>query len=152
MFYRFVLFFSLLLLAACSGTKTDPATSKAPATVQQWQPPATGAQVAQYKERVKEDNLNEKYFRITVIATEASPEGNFKLKLEYGFNINETDIMLPEWTPGVVLKPVLQKAEGDYHCLLGFEAGDGIFHELYDIRAENGNVRMKQTKGYFKAK
>ncbi|WP_118951432.1 hypothetical protein [Taibaiella helva] len=152
MSYRTFLFCCLLSLAACSGTATDPASPKTTMATAPWQPPAAGAEVARYKERVKEDQLNEKYFRVTVIATEASAEGLFRVKLEYGFNINETDVQLPEWTPGVVLKPVLQKAAGDYHCLLGFDAGDGIFHELYEIRAENGNVRLKQTKGYFKAR
>lgn len=152
MTYRIFLLGCLLFLAACTGTTTDPAAPETAVAAKPWQPPAPGAEVARYKERVKEDQLNEKYFRVTVIATDASPEGNFRLKLEYGFNINETDIMLPEWTPGVILKPVLQKGTGDYHCLLGFDAGDGIFHELYEIRAENGNVRLKQTRGYFKSK
>lgn len=153
MSYRIPLLFSfLLLMAACSGPENRPSAAKGTVAAVQWEPPAPGAKVAQYAARVKEDNLNEKYFRVTVLATEASKEGSFNLKLEFGYNINETDIQLPQWTPGVVLKPLLQQAEGAYHCLLGFDAGDGVFHELYDIRAENGNVRMKQTKGYFQAK
>jgi hypothetical protein len=116
----------------------------------QWQPPAAGASVAEYKERVTDDNLNEKYFRVTVIATEKSKEGAYRLKLEYGFNINETEVQLPEWNKAV-LQPVLKKGEGNYHCLLGFDTGDGQFHELYMINAEGGDIRLKQTKGYYKA-
>lgn len=143
--------FFLLLLAACHQDNS-PGRNQSSATgnVKQWQPPASGATVATYKERVTEDKLNEKYFTVTVKATENSSEGKYQVKLEYGFNINETDIQLPEWNHGVVLKPMLTKGKSPYHCLLGFDTGDGQFHELYEINAEGGDIRLKQTKGYYK--
>jgi len=146
----------ILISLACftflySCKSGSPEKSEKPAAVQEatWEPPAAGTEVARYTERVKEDKLNEKYFRVIVKATPDSRSGNFLLRLEYGFNINETAIDLPAWTGNAVLKPVLQKGEGAYHCLLGFDAGDGQFRELYDIRVDNGDVRLKQTKGYY---
>lgn len=119
---------------------------------QQWSPPPEGTVVDKFQERVTEDNLNEKYFRITVISTKESKAGAYLLKLEYGFNINETTIDLPKWTGGTVLKPVLKKGAGTYSCLLGFDTGDGQFRELYAIRAKGGDVTLKQTKGYYQTK
>lgn len=151
MFKRVFPFFFLIACISCSqnnnsGEKQQPGTLKT-----MWEPPAAGTTVAEYKERVTEDNLNEKYFRVTVKTTDLSPEGAYLLKLEYGYNINETDIRLPEWNKGTILKPVLKKGDGAYHCLLGFDAGDGRFRELYLINAEGGNIRLKQTKGYYKS-
>ncbi len=148
---QIVPFFLLLLLAAChQGNSPGGNGPSGTGTVKQWQPPAPGVIVATYKERVTEDKLNEKYFKVTVTATESSSEGKYQLKLEYGFNINETDIQLPEWNQGVVLKPVLTGGKSPYHCFLGFDTGDGQFHELYEINAEGGDIRLKQTKGYYK--
>jgi hypothetical protein len=146
-------FFLLPVIISCN-TGSAPATQQttdATVTKVQWQPPAAGATVTEYKERVTDDNLNEKYFRVTVIATESSKEGTYRLKLEYGFNINETEVHLPEWNKGVTLKPLLKKGDGNYHCLLGFDTGDGQFRELYTINAEGGDIRLKQPKGYFKS-
>ena len=151
---KHVLPFCLLPIVISCHSNNAPATGHADgssAVQVQWQPPAAGDIVTQYKERVAEDNLNEKYFRITVIATEDSKAGSYRLKLEYGFNINETEVRLPEWNKGVILKPVLKKGNGNYHCLLGFDTGDGEFHELYTIDAGGGDIRMKQTKGYYKS-
>ena len=152
MLYRIIPFFLLLTLWSCNSDKPGAVKEQAAADKSSlWKPPAAGAVVARYQERVTEDQLNEKYFRVTATTTKRSREGEFQLKLEYGFNINETSIELPQWTGDTIPKPVVRKAEGQYHCQLGFDTGNGQFHELYDIRAENGNVRMKQTKGYFKA-
>lgn len=146
--------FVFLFLAFLYGCKQDNTSGeKQPAASEEagyWSPPAAGTVVAEHKERVTEDNLNEKYFSVTVFATEQSKEGTYRLKLEYGFNRNETDLQLPEWTQGAVLKPILKK-QGKYHCLLGFDAGDGQFRELYDINAADGDIRMKQIKGYYKS-
>ena len=146
-----VLLLCLFPLVIGCNTGNAPATEPSVAKQVQWQPPAAGATVTEYKERVTDDPLNEKYFKVIVIATEGSREGSYKLKLEYGFNMNETEVKLPEWTKGVALQPVLKKGEGNYHCLLGFDTGDGEFHELYTINAEGGDIRLKQTKGYYKS-
>lgn len=137
------------LALGCQSPDTKQPAAQAVAQKTVWQPPAPGTVVDRYQERITEDKLNEKYFRVSVLATDRSKEGHFNLKLEYGFNINEVEVDLPQWTGGAVLKPLLQKGAGTYHCILGFDAGDGRFRELYEIKAENGDVRMKQIRGYY---
>jgi hypothetical protein len=117
-----------------------------------WTPPPAGTVVDQIKERITEDNLNEKYFSVVVVATENSKTGSYLLKLEQGFNKNETIIDLPKWTGGATLKPVLQKGTEKYSCIIGFDTGDGQFHEFYQVKAEGGNLKLKQTTGYYEVK
>lgn len=141
----------ILAFVACQQNKhTDKQDRKK--VTQQWNPPPAGTIIDKFQERVTEDNLNEKYFRVTVISTEESKAGTYLLKLEYGFNINETTIDLPKWTNGAVLKPALKKGAGIYSCLLGFDTGDGQFRELYEIKAKGGDISLKQTKGYYPTK
>lgn len=137
-------------IAGCGQKASEPATAtQAVQPGNAWHPPAAGQVVAQYEERITGDQLNEKYFRVTVLATEGSAEGRYRLRLGYGFNINEADVGLPRWTGNAVLKPVLRKAAGPYHCILGFDAGDGEFHELYDIDAGTGDVHFKKIRAYY---
>lgn len=145
----------ICLVLAVAGCGPDTEAGKSPdgggqqEVLKTWNPPPAGTIVDKAEERITEDRLNEQYFRVTVTSTETSKEGSFLLKLEYGFNINETTVDLPKWTKGVVLKPVLKKGAGHYHGLLGFDTGNGQFRELYDISVKNGNVVLKQTKGYY---
>lgn len=117
-----------------------------------WTPPATGVVVDEYKEAIPEDKLNDAFFKVIVIATEISDAGHFDLKLEYGGNKNETTIDLPKLNRGVVLKPVLKKGEGKYECILGFDAGDGVFKPLYLISVKDKNIKLKQTNYYYAPK
>lgn len=117
-----------------------------------WLPPAAGRLVDKMEERITEDNLNEVYFRVSIISTDSSKAGFYTLKLEHGYNINEVPLELPAWTGNTVLKPVLKKGAGKYHCLVGFDAADNQFHELYEVTVVNGNVKFKQTHGYYQAK
>ncbi len=122
------------------------------AAVSRWQPPAAGSVVDKQEQRITEDNLNESYFRVSVISTDSSKAGVYNLKLEYGYNINEVPIGLPAWTGNAVLKPVLRQGTGKYHCLVGFDTGDGQFRELYEVTVVNGTVKFKQTHGYYSDK
>jgi hypothetical protein len=148
----FAFLYLMFAFAGCRPNERADKQDHQKNVTQQWNPPPAGTVVDKFQERVAEDNLNEKYFRITVIATEESKAGAYLLKLEYGFNINETTIDLPKWTNGTVLKPVLKKGAGAYSCLLGFDTGDGQFRELYAIKAQGGDVTLKQTKGYYQTK
>lgn len=151
--YLLLSLYAVLFLSACGGGSRAEKSADDVTVVMsdRWQPPAAGTQVAGYKERVTEDDLNEKYFRVSVITTDSSAKGHYRLKLEYGYNINETEITLPEWTDEIIVKPVLQKGNGPYQCLLGFDTGDGVFRELYLISAGGGDIRLKQTQRYYKS-
>lgn len=139
----------LIVLAGCGQQNTQEQPGKKELK-SQWQPPAAGTVVAKVEERITEDELNEKYFRVEVIATADSKDGNYNLKLAQGFNENETTIDLPKWVGGVILKPVLKKGDKKYSCDIGFDTGDGQFRELYQVRVNGeGNITLKQTRGYY---
>lgn len=151
--YRIFAFLLLFTWYSCASDTTSVQEPKQATSIKRasWQPPASGTVVAQYQKRITEDHLNEKYFRVTVTTTELSSEGEYNLKLESGFNINETKVELPKWTDGIIVKPVLKEGPEKYHCLLGFDIGDGQFHEMYEIKDNDGNIKLKQIKGYYSA-
>lgn len=144
----------VIAIAGCGQTDTSEQKKDKEQipSVASWNPPPAGTVVDKIQERITEDNLNEKYFRVEVLTTENSKAGSYLLKLEQGFNKNETTIDLPKWTGGTVLKPVLQKGAEKYSCIIGFDTGDGQFHELYQVKTDGGNLKLKQTKGYYEVK
>jgi hypothetical protein len=145
----------IILLSGCNNTEVgvnDHAKETVKSPLAGWQPPAAGTVVDKYEERVTEDQLNEKYFRVTVKSMDKSKEGEYALKLEYGFNINETTITFPKWTNNIALRPIVKGGQEKYSCLIGFDAGDGEFHELYEVKALNGDITFKQIRAYYQTK
>lgn len=145
------IFLCIMIAVVTFGCGNAPKQSKDNAIpTTSWNPPAAGTVVAKYEERFNKDNLNEAYFRVIVRATDSSKSGHFAVEMDGGENKNETEIDLPKWTPGSVLKPVLKKGDSTYECLLGFDAGDGQFKDLYLIKADDKkSITMKQIKGYY---
>jgi len=141
-----VLSCSLLFCLSCQNTeqKTLPPAS----ATSRWKPPVAGTTIAAYEKRIAEDKLNKLYFRVSVTSTPQSLQGIYNIQLEYGYNINKTQITLPEWVNHAVLRPRIKAGSAAYQCFIGFDAGDGIFHELYEVTAVNGTIRMKKTKDY----
>ncbi len=86
---------SLALYSCESNTATDTKGKEPKAVTEQWQPPVAGSIVDKTAQRVTEDNLNESYFRVSIISTDSSKAGHYILKLEYGYNINEVPVSLP---------------------------------------------------------
>ncbi len=142
---------ALLLTSGCAEAPAEKGKPENTATadVVQWAPPAPGNVVDQLEKRIEEDKLNKKYFRVSVWSNAESVKGQYTLKLEYGFNINERDIQLPQWPGKVILRPVIKEGPDKYHCYIGFEAGDNQFHELYEVKVTNGNISLKQTHRYY---
>lgn len=145
-------FLTLLLattsLMSCSDA-TDSSSAPSSNVTVTWQPPTSGTVIDSLQERITEDKLNEIYFKVSVISSEASKNGSYNLKLEYGYNINETTLDLPEWPNHTILRPVLQQGREKYQCLVGFDPGDGEFRPLYEVRVIDKNIRMKQTHQYY---
>lgn len=144
------LFLLFITASSCSNNSAPSKDTENNKTVQNtWTPPAAGTTVAKLEEKIATDKLNNTYFRVEIISTETSKEGHYNVKLEYGFNKNETTIDLPALPANAILKPVLQKGTEAFHCILGFDTGDGKFNELYQISVTDGDIKMKQTKGYY---
>lgn len=138
------------LFAACKDSSNAVGDTASKEQVNSYVVPKPGTVVATMEQAIANDDLNKRKFKVSVIADEHSDVGIYKVKLEYGFNINETTIELPEWTEGVVLKPLLEKAEEQNYFKIGFGAGDGKFRELYDVKADqSGTVSLKKTTGYY---
>jgi hypothetical protein len=150
----YLLLFLVFLTASCANStnETGKEHTSSVSKPESWNPPAAGVVVDEYKEAIPEDKLNNAFFKVVIVATEASNAGHFDLQLEYGGNKNETTIDLPKLNRGVILKPVLKKGEKKYECILGFDAGDGVFRELYLVSVDNKNIKLKQTRYYYGSK
>lgn len=148
--YKVTFLFLALLMGCHSKPKEIEASKQEPVTLkQQWTPPAPGEIVAEYSEKIEENRLNDAYFKVIIRSTENSKNGIFDLELIYEQNENTTTLELPEWTDGIVLKPVIKKGENQYECLIGFEAGTHEFLEFYIVVIEDKNIRMTQTRIYY---
>lgn len=144
---RIFLLLAIVTLAFGCNTKTKENKVTTTAT---WNPPVAGTVIDKYEEKVTEDKINDIYFRVIVKATDSSKYGHFAITLERGGNKNETDFDLPKWNKGIILKPVLKKGNKPYECFLGFDAGDGVFKDFYQIKVdEKKSIVMKQTTGYY---
>ena len=140
----------MLFLLSCNDTKVESANVEVVETTKHinWTPPAPGELVAEFKEKIQDDPLNDTYFEVSILSTDISKEGMYELVLGYGKNINTTTLEMPKWKEGIVLKPAIQKGEKKLQCYIGFIAEDSLFHEFYKVSAEDKNIRLKQTKAY----
>lgn len=139
-----------LIITGCDHTTNNQQEQQTVVSQEQlWTPPPPGNVADQFEKRVDEDQLNEKYFRVTIISTERSTNGAYLLKLEYGHNINERNIQLPSWLGDTPLRPSIKEGNDKYHCYIGFEANDNQFRELYEVKATNGDISLKQTRQYY---
>lgn len=143
-----ILFLPFLLSCQSESIKTEQTVHQEPPGPQ-WEIPPAGTVVAEYSERIKEDKINESYFKVQIIATNKSNEGKYDLHLNYGKNENKTTLELPEWLDGIVLKPALKKGSEPYQCFIGFEANDNKFHEFFEVKVENKDIKMNQTRAYY---
>lgn len=142
--------FALLTLLSCNQTKEQTVNVEIVETPKHnnWIPPEPGVIIAEYKEQVLSDKLNDTYFLVQILSTDISKDGLFDLVLGYGQNINTTTLELPQWENGIVLKPAIEKGEKELQCYIGFVAEDTLFHEFYKVSAEDKDIRLKQTKSY----
>lgn len=141
----------LLALSAGCGQPTknnSQQTMQAKPENRGWVPPSAGKPIAGYKERIREDQLNDLYFSVSVVTTDSSRKGLYKVDIAYGYATHETHITLPKWTGDIYLKPVLKKGDEPYEVFLGFEAGDSTFHPYYEIKAVENAIKMEKVMAY----
>ena len=154
MSFRILFGFSILIICSCGDKPTALTAEKAntQSSTAQWQPPAAGMLVAEYKKPIDEDKLNKAFFEVKILSTESSDVGVFLMKFAHGFNSHEKELTFPKWPGNTTLKPVLKPGTEKYHCLVGFEAGDNQFHQFYEVKFANGDLSIKQTTGYYPQK
>lgn len=144
------LLFIFIFFISCNDNKVQTTQAKPTENTNKinWITPAPGKVIAEYKEPITEDKLNNSYFLVLVKSTDESKKGLFDLVLGYGENINTTTLELPKWSDKTNLKPIIRKGEKPFECYIGFQAGDTTFNELYKVWIEDKNIRLKQTKAY----
>lgn len=140
------LLFCGLLVGSCQAPESTPRVKKA--ATASFSVPPPGTVVDSLVQEIADDPLNNRLFKVRILATNASATGLFNLELTYGHNFNATEIVLPAWTDDVILRPQIRAGEKPYECFIGFDAGDGIFRELYKVSSDNGTLRLKQTMSY----
>jgi hypothetical protein len=150
------LLFCCLLAAACQGTapkeetkagaatKTPPTTQAPPAEkVPMYRTTVNTEPVAEYK--VKTENpLNDWYFSVKLYET--SKTFQYVMKLKYEEMDGDDTLNLPN--VGVMPKPVIQKGEDKYACIVGFMDNHDQFREYKKVYVKNDELKVTSLKHY----
>lgn len=147
--FKTFIFLATVSIVSCNSPQEVKSIPSFTTTQKTWTPPPSGTIVDEYTEQIREDDLNDLSFKVTIISTDESEKGIYDLHLAFGYNENETQLVLPKWPDYTILKPVIKKGQDKYQCLIGFETGDDTFHELYEVKVDNQDITMKQTKAYY---
>jgi hypothetical protein len=99
--------------------------------------------VAEYKVRT-ENPLNEWYFQVQVFETPKT--FNYLIKLEYEVVRGQDTLKLPNF--GMMPKPVIQKGDDKYSCIIGFMDKDNQFREYKKVYVKGNALKIEAIKHY----
>jgi hypothetical protein len=145
-----------LLAAGCRETapkETAKGSAAAKSTTAAETPPAekiplyrttvsTGP-VAEYKQKT-ENPLNDWYFSVRLYET--SKTFQYVMKLKYEEMEGEDTLFLPN--VGTMPKPVIQKGEEKYSCIVGFMDNHDQFREYKKVHVKNDELKVTSLKHY----
>jgi hypothetical protein len=153
------LLFCCLLAAGChetapdkgavpSADKTEKTTSpiKAPPPAEKvpmYRTTVNAEPVAEYKE--KTDNpLNDWYFSVKLYETPKTFQ--YVMRLKYEEMEGDDTLYLPN--VGTVPKPVIQKGDDKYSCIVGFIDNHDQFREYKKVYVKNDQLKVTSLKHY----
>jgi hypothetical protein len=146
-----------LLAAGCRETAPSDTLKKAEPATQQSIPASTPAvkkvapvrqqvktePVAEYKE--KTDNpLNDWYFSVKLYETPKTFQ--YLVKLKYEELEGDDTLTLPDF--GTEPKPVIQKGNDKYSCIIGFMDNHNQFREYKKVYVKNNELKITALKHY----
>ncbi|HEY8894741.1 MAG TPA: hypothetical protein VIM79_07990 [Niastella sp.] len=147
-----------LLAAGCRETtsnegaaKADEAKSSTPAIkapppaekVPMYRASVQAEPVAEYKERT-DNPLNDWYFSVKLYETPKTFQ--YVMKLKYEELEGDDTLNLPK--VGVMPKPVIQKGEDKYSCIVGFMDHQNQFREYKKVYVKNDELKVTSLKHY----
>lgn len=149
--YKPVFFFLIILVIACSqpgkqDTQTPEAESnKQPLTVviPQYRDTVSKEAVAQYQEKV-DNPLNDWYFSVKLFETPKT--FHYLVKLKFEEIQGEDTLKLPNF--GTLPKPVIQKGNEKYSCIIGFIDKENKFREYKKVYVKDNHLKITALKHY----
>ena len=145
-----------LLAAGCSETapketvKADDASKSAPAAqtpaaekIPMYRSAVSTEPVAEYKQKT-ENPLNDWYFSVKLYET--SKTFQYVMKLKYEEMEGDDTLFLPN--VGTMPKPVIQKGEDKYSCIVGFMDNHDQFREYKKVYVKNDALKVTSLKHY----
>jgi hypothetical protein len=99
--------------------------------------------VAEYKQKT-ENPLNDWYFSVKLFET--SKTFQYVMKLKYEEMEGEDTLFLPN--VGTTPKPVIQKGEDKYSCIVGFMDNHDEFREYKKVYVKNDELKVTSLKHY----
>jgi hypothetical protein len=99
--------------------------------------------VAEYKVRT-ENPLNEWYFQVRLFETPKT--FHYLIRLEYEVIRGQDTLKLPNF--GMMPKPVIQKGDDKYSCIIGFMDKDNQFREYKKVYVTGNKLKIEAIKHY----
>lgn len=146
-----VFFFIVALFFGCSEpVKNDinnqgSESNKKPLTIliPEYRDSVSKEPVAQHQEKV-DNPLNDWYFSVNLYETPKTFQYLIKLKFE---EIQGVDTLnLPNF--GTIPRPVIQKGNEKYSCIIGFMDKDNQFREYKKVYVKNNHLKITALKHY----
>lgn len=129
---------------ATTAEKTTPAIKAPPVEkIPLYRTTVNAEPVAEHKE--KTDNpLNDWYFSVKLYETPKTFQ--YLMKCKYEELEGDDTLYLPNM--GVAPKPVIQKGEDKYSCIVGFMDNNNQFREYKKVYVKNDQLKVTSLKHY----
>jgi hypothetical protein len=126
------------------ASKSPPVAQTPPAEkIPMYRSAVSAEPVAEYKQRT-ENPLNDWYFSVKLYET--SKTFQYIMKLKYEETEGEDTLFLPN--VGSTPKPVIQKGEDKYSCIVGFMDNHDQFREYKKVYVKNDELKVTSLKHY----
>lgn len=126
-----------LLLASCNSSNKSVDYATLPA----------GTLLAADSIKVAEDTLNNTWFTVKLLTSDKTDKGIYDINASWGGNIADTKFTLPKGAEK--FRPALHRESEPYSFMIGFHmADDTAFYPYYQVKAEQGTIKMNYVKSY----
>jgi hypothetical protein len=146
---KYFIWLLVLTLSACGNTDNTADNDSV-----SFYAPAPGTVIAADSMRIKEDNLNELYYSVSVTATGNSVEGAYMLRAAHGYNEAQSEIKFPKLTQS--LTPAIRRDEQmPYSYIIGFKYdNDTTFNDYIRVFAKRmpgvaTQIELRYLKSYY---
>ena len=129
--------------ADASKTATPAAETPPAEKVPMYRTTVSTEPVAEYKQKT-ENPLNDWYFSVKLFETPKTFQ--YVMKLKYEEMEGDDTLFLPN--VGTTPKPVIQKGEDKYSCIVGFMDNHNEFREYKKVYVQHDELKVTSLKHY----
>lgn len=127
-----------------AAEKTPPAIKAPPvAKIPLYRTTVNAESIAEHKERT-DNPLNDWYFSVKLYETPKTFQ--YLMKCKYEELEGDDTLYLPDM--GVAPKPIIQKGEDKYSCIVGFMDNNNQFREYKKVYVKNNELKVTSLKHY----